>query len=350
MQRFNTMRTYWSRVVREIENGTYRRDVIRAAARFGDGALAALGQKKTKGLAAAVAKAQQGPQKRPVDDAFEIEDDDLIEDDADDELDAPTPPRLGALPAPAAPAPVVPLPAVPVPAPPVPAPPPQAALPPKRPAGLRLGGSAPPAIDVTKRVADLAAQLAPPRSEQTRPAAAASFGDLDLDFDEPPAPPPRPSPPLAKPATASASPLKPAPVAAPPRAAVPAISAFGVLDIPFDPAPPPAPLAPPGAAPKVPAPIARAIPAARPAAPVVPPPPPAPPSAELPDQRIRQIYAKYVETKRSTQESTAGVTFEKLAASLRAQADKLKSAHPNRSIDYEVVIKDGKTHLKPVLR
>ena len=70
----------------------------------------------------------------------------------------------------------------------------------------------------------------------------------------------------------------------------------------------------------------------------------------LPDQRIRQIYAKYVETRRTTQESTAGITFEKLAASLRAQADKLRSAHPSRSVDYEVVVKDGKTHHKPVLR
>ena len=57
-----------------------------------------------------------------------------------------------------------------------------------------------------------------------------------------------------------------------------------------------------------------------------------------------------MESKRSTQESTAGVTFEKLAASLRAQTDKLKAAHPNRAVDYEVVVKDGKTHLKPILR
>ena len=103
-----------------------------------------------------------------------------------------------------------------------------------------------------------------------------------------------------------------------------------------------------GDAPKPPAPSPtanRSVPAVRP--PVV---GNAAAGTELPDQRIRQIYAKYVETKRSTQESTAGVTFEKLAASLRAKADKLKSAHPNKSIDYEVVIKDGKTHLKPVLR
>ena len=29
------MQQYWQRVTREIENGTYRRDVIRAAARVG---------------------------------------------------------------------------------------------------------------------------------------------------------------------------------------------------------------------------------------------------------------------------------------------------------------------------
>ena len=48
VQRFNTMQQHWARVVREMENGTYRRDVIRAAARFGDGALTALGKKKTR--------------------------------------------------------------------------------------------------------------------------------------------------------------------------------------------------------------------------------------------------------------------------------------------------------------
>ena len=74
------------------------------------------------------------------------------------------------------------------------------------------------------------------------------------------------------------------------------------------------------------------------------------PSGELADQRIRQIYAKYVETKRSTQESTAGITYDKLAQSLRAQAERLRSAHPSKTVDYEVVVKDGKTHLKPVLR
>jgi hypothetical protein len=340
VQRFNTMSTHWARVVREIENGTYRRDVLRAAARFGEGALTALGKKKTKELIAAVASAQQ---KRPADDAFELEAEDLIEED--DETDAPTPPRLavtmgaplGAAPSSALSTPTPAglgqgdLPVVgtfqPVTLGETPKPTlPQAAPPPKQVAGLRWGGSAPlanaatpvrPAAEVTRRVADLAAQLGASRSAPGR-AGGAGFGELDLDFDEPPA--------------------GRSTVDAPPPRSVPA---------PVASKPPGTPAASP--------PANRSVTAARPPALSNAPAGrdgghPQPPGAELPDQRIRQIYAKYVETKRSTQESTAGVTFEKLASSLRAQADKLKSAHPNKSIDYEVVVKDGKTHLKPVLR
>src|ERR671927_321647 len=36
IQRYNTMQQYWMRIAREIENGTYRRDVIKAANRFGE--------------------------------------------------------------------------------------------------------------------------------------------------------------------------------------------------------------------------------------------------------------------------------------------------------------------------
>jgi len=35
VQRYNSFQQYWARVAREIENGTYHRDVARAAARFG---------------------------------------------------------------------------------------------------------------------------------------------------------------------------------------------------------------------------------------------------------------------------------------------------------------------------
>ena len=72
--------------------------------------------------------------------------------------------------------------------------------------------------------------------------------------------------------------------------------------------------------------------------------------AGLSDQRIRQIYSKYVEAKRSANESTAGVTYERLAESLRTQTSKLRATPPTKTVDYDVVVKDGKAHLKPILR
>jgi hypothetical protein len=76
----------------------------------------------------------------------------------------------------------------------------------------------------------------------------------------------------------------------------------------------------------------------------------APGDSSLSEQRIRQIYAKYVETKRKENESTAGVTYDKLAQTLRAQTQRLQESHPTKTVDYEVVVKDGRTQLKPILR
>jgi len=72
--------------------------------------------------------------------------------------------------------------------------------------------------------------------------------------------------------------------------------------------------------------------------------------AELEEKRLRQIYSTYIETRRTANEPTAGITYEKLADSLRAQAAKLRVSHPAKKVDYEVVVKDGKTLLKPILR
>jgi hypothetical protein len=254
VQRINTMQQHWTRVARAIENGTYRRDVIRAAARFGEEALAVLGQKTTREAAAAVARAHaesshdgaSGSHPRPKPQApaepFELAADDLIDDDT------PTPPKR------------------------------ERFVTMDPPAGRGLGQGDLPVVG--------AIGLPPqPPVPTARPIdRAAAFGELDLDF------------------------------AAPASAGPPALSR-----------------------PALAAPVPRA-------------PSPSSPGSGIPEQRMRQIYAQYVQTKRATQESTAGVTFEKLAASLRAQTDRLKSVHPHKSVDYEVVVMDGKTHLRPVLR
>lgn len=57
-----------------------------------------------------------------------------------------------------------------------------------------------------------------------------------------------------------------------------------------------------------------------------------------------------MQTRRDRNESTAGITYEKLADSLKAQADKLREKHAAKKVDYEVVVKDGKTLIKPIVR
>src|SRR5215467_9367024 len=44
LQRYNTYQTHWQRICRDIENGTYKRHVIRAQQRFADPARAARGR------------------------------------------------------------------------------------------------------------------------------------------------------------------------------------------------------------------------------------------------------------------------------------------------------------------
>jgi hypothetical protein len=74
------------------------------------------------------------------------------------------------------------------------------------------------------------------------------------------------------------------------------------------------------------------------------------PRPDLSDDRVRQLYKQYVEAKRSRQESTAAITFDGLARSLRDSSEKLKQKHGDKQVDFEVAVKDGKTILRPVVK
>lgn len=67
------------------------------------------------------------------------------------------------------------------------------------------------------------------------------------------------------------------------------------------------------------------------------------------DDRVRELYARYVEAKRRQNESTAAITFEAVAKSLRESSAKLREKH-GKAVDFEVAVKDGKAILKPVLK
>ena len=150
------------------------------------------------------------------------------------------------------------------------------------------------------------------------------------------APPTRgpPPPPAAKappPAPVAAKGPPPAPVAArvPPPAPV---AARG---------PPPAPGA--AARPAAPPPAPRPAPAAAAAA------RPAPLAADgLSGDKVKQIYDAYLTAKKRCKESTAGITPEAVASSLRKQVPQIMKESGARSVDFKVVIKDGKAILKAV--
>jgi hypothetical protein len=67
------------------------------------------------------------------------------------------------------------------------------------------------------------------------------------------------------------------------------------------------------------------------------------------EERVRELYVRYVEAKRRQNESTAAVTYEAVAKSLRESSARLREKH-GKAVDFEVAVKDGKAILRPVLK
>ena len=341
-QRLNTFQSYWMRICREIENGTYKRDVMRAKKRFGNAP-----------TAVAVATRDK-PESAP---PFELDDVDIeLEEPTSeraphterrnvmDELDEEFPPlfpdtaRMSVAPK------ASPLPPAP-PQKPAPAPPRIAPVPPRPPTNTGTA-NAPMA-----RIAPAAAP-APAVKSAVAPSPVAARAPLGARIP------------------AGGAPVEPAPRESDPRhpfaargsVAKMAISARPVknnddLDAMLDealggttkpaakPEPKAAPRPEPKPEPKPPAnPAPRFTPAARPT-PVA-----RPSGAQAPVDGDRQVYARYVEMKRKNGESTAGLTYESLQRSIEATRTKLKERSGGKAIDFDVVVKDGKTILKPVVK
>jgi hypothetical protein len=72
-------------------------------------------------------------------------------------------------------------------------------------------------------------------------------------------------------------------------------------------------------------------------------------TGHLSDARVRDLHERLIATKRGLNEE-GKVSLENLAKSLRATEEKLRAKHGARSIDFQVVVKDGKAVVKPLLR
>jgi hypothetical protein len=380
VQRYNTYQQYWQRILREIEAGTYKRDLRKAALRFGADALTIAGKKRFGKLLDKITAEGGSEDFADVDVEFEDDgadfgrlDDEpaarkgLVEDfgRVDDEEAASmvtSAPRVHRDPAPApelfqddeATAPRAAAFRERDSEPPSNSgsrPSPSAAEPPAGPRPMLLSALAGPVRRAP--AAPTAAGSAPPRknfsSQPGKPSESPARAPTASHQPAEPTPPPRPA--------AALSPAPPRPAAAlspaPPRPAA-------VLS----PAPPrPAPAASrPAAAPAAPAPSQparlqpvqsskppeRTRPAAAPRQPQ--PAAPAAPEPSIPQARVRQIYETYVQARRACKETTSTVTESGLAEMLRASAEKLKGKHAGKDIDFDVVIKNGKAMLKPVIK
>jgi hypothetical protein len=345
LQKYNTYQTHWQRVCREIENGTYKRHLLRAQRRFGS----SRPPRRRSSMLPPDPRPEPGAP-LPQDLAAELAELDRefapasvdVEIPFDDKPSSRPPPR-------------------PTPRPPVVSIPPSPGLPssafaaPPAPRPVAAGGS-----PVWKKVGPGApgpspAQGAPspwrgpaaPSPPPPHPSPAGPQPPLRAmpPVGLPPAPPParRPSPPggpAQPPARPAATAAPSAPKAAPP--AHPRPDGPQSVPRPVQAGAPPAP--PPRAQPPRPNPSS---PPPRP--PSFAPPRPAPAPGELSDKRLRQIYVEYVDARRRQNESTAAITYQSVAKSLRESEDKLRQRH-GKDVDFEVAVKDGKTILRPVLK
>jgi hypothetical protein len=205
------------------------------------------------------------------------------------------------------------------------------------PASANLGGLA-ASLEVLD--SDLAAEFAPPPARPPSPSGASPARDIH----------PAPRPVLTGPpvplvvARSTAQPLPSArPVAIAPRTSLasPSLRPSG---------------RPPllSTAPRAPADSPVVV---RSGTPAGPPSVPSPPSrsqtpgspADLSDQRLRELYSQLVDSRRKQHESTANITFDSVARTLRESGAKLRLQH-GRVIDFEVVVRDGRTVLRPILK
>ncbi len=73
-----------------------------------------------------------------------------------------------------------------------------------------------------------------------------------------------------------------------------------------------------------------------------------PAALPLGDQKLKAIYDAYITAKKRCRESTDGLTFDAVAKSLRRQVPALLQQRGVTSVDFKVVIKNGKAMLKAV--
>lgn len=64
------------------------------------------------------------------------------------------------------------------------------------------------------------------------------------------------------------------------------------------------------------------------------------------ESHFREVFQKFVDTKKECGESTTGLTYEKFVVTLRKNRDQIVSRHGARKVRFTVYVKNGKAALK----
>ena len=270
-QKLLTYERLWDRTLKEIENGTYKRDLAKLKRRE-----------------------QRGARKQPeAESSFDVDEDlDLSDlDEGDGDLSAALAAAEASVPAIPASKPLVP-----------------AITPVTPPAGVRPATGLVPAITPVTPAGGVKAPPVAPVLKVTPAIPPATAGGFT-----PPKVTSATAAPAVKPlSTGVASALKPGSQPPPAKPAGTGVSAA---------------FKPPAASPSRPA--------------------PAPVSGEgLSDTKIKAIYDAYLMAKKRCGEDTRAVTLDSVASSLKKQVPELMKQHNAKSVEFKVVIKDGKAVLR----
>lgn len=81
-------------------------------------------------------------------------------------------------------------------------------------------------------------------------------------------------------------------------------------------------------------------------APAIPLPPVKP--ATMPEEQLQSLYRRFVKAKKMCGEDTQSVRYDMLARTINRQLPQLRKQHEGREIEFQVVIKSGRTILKAI--
>jgi aspartate ammonia-lyase len=66
------------------------------------------------------------------------------------------------------------------------------------------------------------------------------------------------------------------------------------------------------------------------------------------DRQMRELYTQYIAAKKQCGEDTSRLTFDAVARSVNKQVPEIMTRFNAKSVEFKVVVKDGKASLKAV--